>query len=510
MLLTAGLKYPVFPIESETVSKTLLGSTFAFLWRINHEVAGFITRNSFELFLYTHALAAYAIAIGAFFSRFEVFYPAIIFWGLFVLDKIVTKTFYIHDFECKREHKGRNYDDALRLVLTKSGDKNMLLKTWKPQAGQIIFLQCQELGFTIGRQWHAFSLSSISEDGDTVELLIKVHKDGWTDKLKRRLYQSYEERSKDRTSHNSNIVSRLGNEIAFWSSCMFRRGAGERLDTLNFKVMGPFGSSFSDLGDYEFILLIGGGAGIASSLSILKDIKRKMALSPRRVRVWFIWTTRSLDSVLWCWESLKETLADAQGAYSIRVSIHVTQSGGLTRSEQRVVEFADYESPSVLEKDVFLTRTSSTVLGESFDHVSSQVNSSELNSLIAPKQTAQGTDYSTALQITNLSALLSAGGISDEVKRRSNLRSIEVTSADLLPLPARKSVRLKDCLRQGRPDWAKYLVSFSAQAFAGNHIGKTKICACGPKALYASINQAVNMISNRYKMDLEFNSENFE
>ena len=44
-----------------------------------------IAKNQFELFMYTHVVMAYTVAIAAFFSRWEVFWPSAFCWGLYAL-----------------------------------------------------------------------------------------------------------------------------------------------------------------------------------------------------------------------------------------------------------------------------------------------------------------------------------------------------------------------------------------------------------------------------------------
>jgi len=149
----------------------------------------------------------------------------------------------------------------------------------------------------LGRQWHAFSLAASSTTDveathDSVELLIQIHgKGSWTHTLKSKLYP------------NSSA------------------------SPLFFHVRGPFGSSFQGFRRNDFVMLIGGGSGVASSLSVLRELVRFRGSVKR---CWFIYATRSFNSVEWCWQAIHDILHPEDPALAphgfIRMSIHVSAS----------------------------------------------------------------------------------------------------------------------------------------------------------------------------------------
>jgi hypothetical protein len=109
--------------------------------------------------------------------------------------------------------------------------------------------------------------------------------------------------------------------------------------------MGPCGSAFQTSSNFFGVVLVGGGSGLASSLSVLRDIvgrQRKSGGVANQRKAWLYWVVRHVDGLLWCWHELKRTLegeggqehcqrnVDALSSW-LDVSIHVT---GCARSEK--------------------------------------------------------------------------------------------------------------------------------------------------------------------------------
>ena len=86
------------------------------------------------------------------------------------------------------------------------------------------------------------------------------------------------------------------------------------------------------------MMLIGGGSGVAGSLSVL----REMVIRRGNVkRCWFIFATREFSSVQWCWRAINEILHPEDTSRRpprgfLRLSIHV--SARLTPVQQRFME----------------------------------------------------------------------------------------------------------------------------------------------------------------------------
>jgi len=320
VMFTAEFKYPLMPsfydfmetvitkeskdqddflsastIKIAKVFKMLFGSARDF-WKV------YIEPQSFEIFIYTHVGATYIIAIAALFARFEVFYIAGLCWVWYALDRIYVILFCTHTFYFSKRDS-ELYDGAIKLTL-----KKRHWFPWRSNAGEIIFLCCPKIGSAwMGWQWHAFSLASsntpnVEETHDRVELLIQIQRKGsWTDTLKNVLFKS------------------------------------NATKALAFQVRGPFGSSFHGFRENDFIMLIGGGSGAASSLSVLREL---VLYRGNVKRVWFIFACRNFSSVQWCWRAINDIIHPADPSLKprgfIRMSIHV--SGKLTKAQESFVQ----------------------------------------------------------------------------------------------------------------------------------------------------------------------------
>ena len=260
--------------------------------------------NEFEVFIYTHIIATYILAIAAFFSRFEVFYGAAVCWAWYFLDKLYIIIFCTHRFRFSRDDS-ELFEGAMKIVLVKRHGL-----PWKSNAGEICHLQVPKLGRGwLGRQWHPFSLAySNSNDvkayNDSIEFLMQVQrKNSWTHGLKQMLFD------------DMHIMTK----------------------PVTFFVRGPFGSSFDGYRNNEVLMLIGGGSGIASSLSVLREL---CAFRGNVKKCWFIFAARNFSSVQWTWNAINQVLHPSDALHSpsgfIRISIHV--SARLTPPQEQFVK----------------------------------------------------------------------------------------------------------------------------------------------------------------------------
>ncbi len=112
---------------------------------------------------------------------------------------------------------------------------------------------------------------------------------------------------------------------------------GNRAHRLYFHVRGPFGSSFEGFESNQFLMLIGGGSGVASSLSVLRELTMHRG---EVVRCWFIYATRTFASVQWVFHALNDIMNPKDPSKTppkglIRLSIHV--SARLTPAQQNFI-----------------------------------------------------------------------------------------------------------------------------------------------------------------------------
>jgi hypothetical protein len=260
--------------------------------------------NEYEVFIYTHVVATYVLAIAAFFSRFEVFYGTAVCWGWYFMDKIYIALICTHRFHFSREDS-ELFEGAMKLVLIKRHGW-----PWRSSAGEICFLQCPRLGKAwLGRQWHSFSLAysntnEVKASNDSIEFLIQIQRKGsWTDSLKQYLFDDMYSQTKP----------------------------------VSIFVRGPFGSSFEGYRQNEVLMLIGGGSGIASSLSVLREL---CSYRGKVRKCWFIFAARNFSAVQWTWKAINEVLHPDDPLKSpkgfIRISIHV--SSRLTAAQEQFVK----------------------------------------------------------------------------------------------------------------------------------------------------------------------------
>jgi ferric-chelate reductase len=83
-------------------------------------------------------------------------------------------------------------------------------------------------------------------------------------------------------------------------------GNSEKADILQVPVHvmidGPYGGCSLDLGDYEDVLLVAGGAGVTFTLGLLDDlvgriVRQERARNERTLRVEFVWIVRSVGEL---------------------------------------------------------------------------------------------------------------------------------------------------------------------------------------------------------------------
>jgi NAD(P)H-flavin reductase len=241
---------------------------------------------AYEIFYYTHLVCVVLVIALAFSSRTQVFYPTFAPWTVYVVDFIMMRVF---------NTKATVVVGADCFI---SGDNQaLLLKVKKPrffsyQAGQTAFLKVPHLS-TI--EWHPFSFASSPSD-EYLEFLIDCSHgpQTWT----KRLYTL--------CSSAKNVEGKQVFELNSIRGFVSAQDIGQ----LGVQVYGPCGSSFQSFQKFSNVLLIGGGSGLPSSLSVLRhlfNIRKHNALSKVR-KVSFVWSTRHFESLLWCWGHLKSCI----------------------------------------------------------------------------------------------------------------------------------------------------------------------------------------------------------
>lgn len=243
---------------------------------------------AYEMFYYTHILGFSAVVILAFTSRFDVFYPTLIGWGWYAIDITIMRVFNTHRTEVAGATTFGGSNPAVNLKIKKP-------EGFHYNAGQTAFIKIPYLSVL---EWHPFSVASSPHD-EFLEFIIDCShgKDTWTGKL-----------------HHVCSTAGKGSEPGTFELQVYRSEETEpgRLDV---EVFGPNGSSFQSFEKFPNILLIGGGSGLPSSLSVLRHLfhVKKNDKSCKCKKVLFVWSTRQFESLLWCWGHLKNYIEQECG-----------------------------------------------------------------------------------------------------------------------------------------------------------------------------------------------------
>jgi len=179
------------------------------------------------------------------------------------------------------------------------------LKIKKPRffnykAGQTVFLKIPHLSWL---EWHPFSIASAPAD-EHVEFLIdcshgeKTGTKTWT----RKLFAMCDAKGAVQE------LQPIGSHGA-------PKKGGESVGNLKAYIYGPCGSSFQSFENHKGIMLIGGGSGLPSSLSVLRHVFncRRGLRKIKAEKVSFVWSTRHVESILWCWDHLKSCIETEVG-----------------------------------------------------------------------------------------------------------------------------------------------------------------------------------------------------
>jgi ferredoxin-NADP reductase len=272
---------------------------------------GWVQRHAFEIFYYTHVAAFVTITVLAFSSRFEVFYPTLPLWAWYALDVLYMRLCHTHTTSATATFTDTP-TQYVHLKIRKTGTTlSTCSATFNFQPGQTAFVAIPAISKL---EWHPFSIASAPSD-EHVEFLIDASKYGprsWTGKL--------------------------------WHALANK----ELSSAFRVKLMGPCGSAFQTFDHYFGVMLVGGGSGLTSSLSVLRGVlhqKRSGATNPGKV--WLVWVVRHVDSLIWCWDALKRAL-EGEGTREqkernvaaldawLDVSIHVTGCARMPAERQKL------------------------------------------------------------------------------------------------------------------------------------------------------------------------------
>ena len=250
-----------------------------------------------------------------FIARSAIFYPAIISWSVtYILSEIILKyTLFNYKAEininasitsCKNE----NYQPTSVLLVLENIKSTIFNSKMNLNAGQYICISIpavdERLGCKKYLSEHVFSIASSSLE-KCIVLNIQVQRNV----------------GDVRINSQAGKVVKNGREtwtMALWQILKTAKSKG--IKQLPVIIKGPYGSSFSSFVTQPNSLIVGGGTGITSALSALKERIHRIQVSrendqiniPREKlfpkRLWFIWSCRNIDDLIWCWVELHHTL----------------------------------------------------------------------------------------------------------------------------------------------------------------------------------------------------------
>jgi hypothetical protein len=118
-------------------------------------------------------------------------------------------------------------------------------------------------------------------------------------------------------------------------------------------VRGPYGAAFTSCFNplNAGVMVIGAGTGLTAAESVVREIlQRKMLGTPVPSRLWFVWATRSIDDLFWCWQAMIELLLAAFDAQTLDAKAIVASGSTLDWLGVTIyVSRADKESMALLK-----------------------------------------------------------------------------------------------------------------------------------------------------------------
>lgn len=268
----------------------------------------------FEICFWPHIFVGLASITLALISRFDVFYPVISTWGIYILDGIREVLF--RTYHCDLVvHKSSVHLDPTRDNKPTTMSMYFTLPTRSALRGgcfgramyqgeaQWLWLKIPSVSRL---EWHPFSIASATGN-DFLELQVGIRDGGPVSKTAKDNWIKTEDPSGMRPAKWSQQYGKT------WTYKVYEQIMKES-KTIPCLVRGPYGSPFRLCFKPRFraAIIIGAGTGLSAVESMMRAmiIRRKQGKSTPDY-VWFVWTTRRVDDLLWCWDALNNNLIHA-------------------------------------------------------------------------------------------------------------------------------------------------------------------------------------------------------
>jgi hypothetical protein len=294
------------PIENVTMLRLVIWPLWFFIFPIMYfartgvptpfDKLKFLRRWWFEICMYSHIIVAVLTLMMALVGRKEVFFPVILSWWFYILDRVRENIFFVRRATVRQKTlyaDQRQLPVGFRISMTLDGPLPI-------EAGMWVYVMVPQCDLT----WHPFSIASSSGD-ECVDLHIGIHP---------RNYGKWE----------MNQYSEWIHTEGQWTYKLYRLLAGSRARAareFTILIRGPHGAAFADCFDAKRggAVVIGAGTGLTAAEAVLREfLHRKAVDRPAPARLWFVWSCTNVDDLFWTWDQLLGLLSAAVATGIIR------------------------------------------------------------------------------------------------------------------------------------------------------------------------------------------------
>jgi hypothetical protein len=250
----------------------------------------------FEICMYSHIIVAVGTLMVALVGRKEVFYPVILSWWFYIVDRVRENLFFVRRATIRQKTlyaDQRQLPVGFRLSMTLDGPLMI-------EAGMWVYVMVPKCDFT----WHPFSIASSSGD-ECVDLHIGIHP---------RNYGKWVQNQYSEWEHTEGQ----------WTYKLYRLLAGSRARMareFTILIRGPHGAAFAGCFNPQRggAVVIGAGTGLTAAEAVLREfLHRKAVDRPAPARLWFVWSCTNVDDLFWTWDQLLGLVSAAVATGVIR------------------------------------------------------------------------------------------------------------------------------------------------------------------------------------------------
>jgi len=150
----------------------------------------------------------------------------------------------------------------------------------------------------------------------------------------------------------------------------------DHVQPLKCQLRGPYGSTFTKCFNpkYTGCVVIGAGTGLTAALSVLREvIFRKQQGDRVPLYVWFVWSCRRVDDLLWCWSILHELLMQSIADRVIKPGVRWSEESNMMDWLGLTI-YVSQADRRILDEFIASTAASSVKLRNRYTSGASQVD----------------------------------------------------------------------------------------------------------------------------------------